>query len=95
MVIVAGHIIVAPGDRATYLAGCESIVRAARAAAGCCDFTIGADLLDPGRINIFERWKSQDAVQSFRGNGPGDEQTAVVRSPAVAEYGVADVRPLS
>ena len=94
MVIVAGHIAVEPARRQSYLAGCVSVVEQARRAAGCLDFAITADLLDAGRINIFERWESQLAVETFRGTGPSTEQGAVMLSASVAEYDIADVRPL-
>ena len=94
MVIVAGHITVEPEQRAVYLAGCISVVEQARRAAGCLDFAISADLVDPGRVNIFERWESQAAVEAFRGGGPSEAQGAVMRSASVAEYDVADVRQL-
>ena len=94
MVIVAGHINVEPRERESYVAGCVSVVEQARRAAGCLDFAITADLVDPGRVNIFERWESQAAVSAFRGSGPSDEQGAVMLSASVAEYDIADVRPL-
>jgi quinol monooxygenase YgiN len=92
MVIVAGHITVEPQQRESYLAGCVTVVEQAREAAGCLDFAITADLLDPGRINIFERWESQAAVEAFRGGGPSDEQRASILSASVAEYDVADAQ---
>jgi quinol monooxygenase YgiN len=94
MVIVAGHITVEPHGRDAYLAGCVRVVELARRADGCLDFAITADLLDPGRVNIFERWDSQAAVEAFRGSGPSDEQGAAMLSGSVAEYDVADVRSL-
>jgi quinol monooxygenase YgiN len=94
VVIVAGHITVEPQQRASYLADCVRVVEEARGAAGCLDFAISADLIDPSRINIFERWASQAAVDAFRGSGPSDEQGAAIRSASVAEFDVADVRPL-
>jgi quinol monooxygenase YgiN len=94
-VVVAGHLMVAPAERAEYLAGCLDVVRQARSAAGCLDFAISADLLDPGRINIYERWESQAAVQVFRGSGPSDEQGAAILAAAVAEYDVAATRNLT
>ncbi len=63
MVIVAGHITVEPQQRESYLAGCVTVVEQARSAAGCLDFAITADLIDPGRIDIFERWESQAALE--------------------------------
>ena len=94
MVIVAGHITVEPQERESYVAGCVSVVEQARGAAGCLDFVITADLVDPGRVNIFERWESQAAVDAFRGSGPSDEQGAAMLSASVAEYDIAEVRPL-
>jgi len=94
MVIVAGHVTVESQQREAYLASCVSVVSQAREAAGCLDFTITADLIDPGRVNIFERWESQAAVEAFRGSGPSDEQGAAILSGSVAEYDVAEGRPL-
>jgi hypothetical protein len=33
-----------------------------------------ADLVDPGLVNIFERWESQAARETFRRSGPDTEQ---------------------
>src|SRR5437870_9451546 len=74
MVIVAGHITVEPQQRESYLAGCVRIVEQARRAVGCLDVAICADLVDPGRVNIFERRESQAALETFRSSGPDTEQ---------------------
>jgi quinol monooxygenase YgiN len=95
VVIVAGHVLVDPGQRDDYLSGCVEVVRQARRAPGCLDFSLSADLLEPGRINILERWESQAAVEAFRGSGPSDEQGAAVLAAAVAEYDVGDERSLT
>jgi quinol monooxygenase YgiN len=89
MVIVTGHLMVEPGERERYLAGCVSVVLLARATRGCLDFAISADLVDPGRINILERWDSVAAVEAFRGAGPSDEQGVAIVSALVVEYDVA------
>jgi 8-hydroxy-5-deazaflavin:NADPH oxidoreductase len=67
--------------------------RARRRARRC--FAITADLIDPGRVNILERWESQAAVEAFRRGGPSTKQGAAMLSASVAEYDIADVRPLS
>jgi len=95
MVIVAGHLVVDPQQRTSYLAGCVSVVEQARLAPGCLDFAITADLVDPGRIDIYERWESQAAVEAFRGSGPSEEQGAVMLSASVAEYDVEGSRSLT
>jgi quinol monooxygenase YgiN len=95
MMIVAGHIVVEPEQRESYLVGCKGVVEQARSAPGCLDFAITADLVDPGRIDIFERWETHAAVEAFRGSGPSDEQSAAMLSASVAEYDVADIRALT
>jgi quinol monooxygenase YgiN len=94
VLIVAGHLVVDPQDRDDYLSGCVEVVRQARRAAGCLDFSISADLLEPGRINVFERWESQAAVDAFRGSGPSDDQGAAIQAGSVAEYDVGGERSL-
>ena len=94
MVIVAGHLVVDPEHRDDYLRGCVEVMRQARRAVGCLDFVLSADLLDPGRVNIFERWESATAVEAFRGSGPSDEQGAAILAGSVADYDVADERTL-
>ena len=47
------------------------------------------------RINVFERWDSQDAVEAFRGSGPGDEQAAMIVSASVSEFDVSGERRLT
>jgi quinol monooxygenase YgiN len=94
VVIVAGHVIVEPAQRGAYLSGCVDVVRQARNTAGCLDFAISADPVDPGRINVLERWDSQAAVEAFRGSGPSDDQGAAIVAAAVYEYDVAEKRSL-
>jgi quinol monooxygenase YgiN len=95
MVIVAGQIFVDAAQREPYLAGCVGVVEQARRASGCLDFAISADLVDPARINILERWETREAVEAFRGSGPSEEQSAAILAASVAEYDVADVRSLT
>lgn len=95
MIIVAGHIVVDPSTRESYLAGCTEVVEQARRTPGCHDFSVTADLVDPSRVVVFERWDSPDAVENFRGSGPDATATAAILSASVAEYTVAEVRSLT
>ncbi len=88
MIIVAGHITVRPEQREEYLAGCVDVVELARRADGCLDFAISADLIEPGWINIYERWTSRSTLDAFRGSGPGDDQSAAMLSVSVTDYDV-------
>ncbi|MEV4284934.1 antibiotic biosynthesis monooxygenase family protein [Nonomuraea bangladeshensis] len=94
MVIIAGHVVVEPQQRERYLADCVSVIEPARRAPGCLDFAVSADLVDAGRVNIFERWESLSAVEAFRSDGPSGAQRAVMLAASVAEYEVGAVRSL-
>jgi quinol monooxygenase YgiN len=90
VIIVAGALIVDPDVRDAYLEGCTGVVEAARAAPGCLDFALSPDLLEPGRINVFERWSSDEDLQRFRGSGPDDAQLTALREIQVDEYVVPE-----
>lgn len=94
MIIVTGWLRVEPGDRATYLAGCRDVVVAARAAPGCVDFHLSADPIEPGRINVVERWETAAAVEAFRGSGPSGEQQAQILDARVVQYETSSAQPL-
>lgn len=94
MVIVAGHITVEPQKRDSYVEGCARVVEQGRRATGCLDFAITADQLDPGRVNLFERWESRAAVEAFRRSAPRPGKRAATLSASVTEYDVADLRSL-
>jgi quinol monooxygenase YgiN len=89
VIVVAGWVRVAAEDRERYLESCRGVVEAARAAPGCVDFSVSPDLLDPGRINVFEQWESTEAVEQFRGSGPSDDQQAMIVGAHVVQHEIA------
>jgi len=95
MVIVSGHLIVAAEERSAYLDTCRAVVEQARQARGCLDYALSADIVDPSRINILERWTGRPDLEAFRGDGTADEQAAMIRSASVAEYEVGEIRTLT
>jgi quinol monooxygenase YgiN len=68
MLIIAGHLVVSPTERDDYVRECAATVMAARQAAGCLDFSITADSVDPARIRIYERWEGEEQLLAFRGS---------------------------
>jgi len=91
LIIVAGALHVDPSDRDPYLAGVVEATRLARLAPGCLDFTQAADPLDPTRINVYERWESDDHLLRFRdGDGPPLELPPV-QSADVHKYRISGV----
>lgn len=93
MIIVSGRLYVDPDARAAYLDGCRTVLEQARAAPGCLDFALSPDPLEPDRVNVYERWESDEDLARFRGSGPSDEQAAQIRDASVAKYRISAVEP--
>lgn len=89
VIIVSGPIWLDAAARDGYLANCQEVVVAARAAEGCLDFHLSADPLELDRINVYEEWVSIEAVTAFRGNGPSAPQAATIRDARVLQHDVA------
>lgn len=84
MLIVAGCLRVT--DRERYLDSCREVVALARAAEGCLDFTLGPDLIESDRVNVYERWATRAAVERFRGTGTSGDLDAQIVSADVREF---------
>ncbi|MEV4712590.1 antibiotic biosynthesis monooxygenase family protein [Micromonospora sp. NPDC049374] len=91
MLIVAGTLHVDPAERDDYLATCAEIVRQAREAPGCLDFAISPDLIEPARINVYERWESEEQLLDFRGSGPEPEQQVAIVEAEVHKFLISAV----
>jgi quinol monooxygenase YgiN len=78
-IIVSGSLHVDPTQRDAFLEARVAILEHARHAPGCLDFSLSADLLDAGRVNVYERWRSHEDLLAYRaGDGPPlDDSIAV------------------
>ncbi|UJA19326.1 antibiotic biosynthesis monooxygenase [Thermoleophilia bacterium SCSIO 60948] len=95
MLIVAGHLVVDPADRAALLEASAGSVRLARKAPGCLDFATSADPVDPARVNVFERWESEASLKAFRESeveGEDDFDFSLIGEFAVERFEVAESR---
>ena len=91
MIIIAGTLLVEAGDRGRYLAAVAGVARLARQAPGCFDFVQAADPLDAERINVYERWESDEDLHRFRTSGGPDLDLPPLRSADVHKYRIAGV----
>ena len=67
MIIIAGYSIAkTPEDRDAAVAAFAPMVDRARQFDGCLDLAIGADSLDPKRLNLFECWRDQKSLNAWR-----------------------------
>ncbi|WP_328650823.1 antibiotic biosynthesis monooxygenase [Micromonospora sp. NBC_00330] len=91
MLIISGSLRVEPATRDAYLSDCRPIIAQARATAGCLDFLLAADPMEPDRIHVYERWESAEQLAAFRGSGPDDVQGAAILDADVQRYLIAGV----
>lgn len=94
MIIIAGHLRVAAPERDQYLTAVEDVTIKARQAPGCQDFVQSADPIDEERINIYERWDSDELLMSFRTSGDGNDEslsTPELLGAEVAKYRISAV----
>ena len=89
MLIIAGELRVASEERDRYVADCITVVQAARAAPGCLDFAITADTASADRIQIYERWETDEQLRAFRGSGPDSGQQAAILDAHVRKYRIS------
>jgi quinol monooxygenase YgiN len=66
MIIVAGFTLTEADKRDTAVQAHIDMVKRARKRDGCLDLSISADPLNPERINIFEQWRDQNALDAWR-----------------------------
>lgn len=94
MIIIAGTLTVAASDRGAYLDAVRDVAAGARKAPGCHDFVQAADPIDPGRINIYERWESDEDLLAYRSSGSDEEseaETPEILGADVAKYRISAV----
>jgi quinol monooxygenase YgiN len=98
MLIIAGTFEVDPARRAEFIAGREAGMRESRAEAGCIDYVLSADPLEPGRVYLFERWESKEhlAPHLARMSAPRPEEpdAVPVLSAELLQYEIAAVGPI-
>jgi quinol monooxygenase YgiN len=93
MLIIAGHADVEPASRDDYVAAHRNLVGRSRQAPGCLDVAISADPIDPGRVNVFERWESREHLDAWRTVADAPDTGIELRDVDVMMYVVADVLP--
>lgn len=87
MVIIAGTFQVAPEDREAFLQSRADGMRTSRGEDGCHEYVFAADPIEPGRVVLYERWESKEALAAhlgaMRANRPTPDPDAP-RPPRVA-----------
>ena len=97
MLIVAGHFDVDPEQRETFIAERTEAMRTSRAEEGCHVYAMTADPLEPGRVLLFERWESKEALRAHLErlrSGPRPASDVKVHGAEVLQYEVGEAGPV-
>lgn len=86
MIIVSGKIFVASGMSTLFVEKSLDAVKAARVAKGCLDFVVAVDPIEYDRVNVYEKWESEDALDAFRGSGPASDISSLIRDAQVSQH---------
>jgi quinol monooxygenase YgiN len=102
VVIVAGYIDIGPEQRDAFLAGRQEAIAQSRTEDGCLEYVFSADSTEPGRVRVFERWESDQALDAHLARmasaPPAEPASAPDPAPRLGmellRYSVSGVNPL-
>jgi quinol monooxygenase YgiN len=87
MIVVQGVFQVAPEDRTRYLTESLDTQRISRAEAGCLEYVLAADPVEPDRVVLSERWATRADLDAHL-------KALMARREAEAEAGATPITPL-
>jgi quinol monooxygenase YgiN len=91
VIIIAGPLHLPAETRAAYLDAVAGVAPLARAFPGCLDFVQSPDPVEADRVNIYERWESDEDLDRFRTSGGPELDLPPLRSADVRKYRIATV----
>ena len=97
MLIVAGQFDVDPAERDDFLKSREEGMRRSRGETGCITYVFSADPIEPGRVYLFERWESKEALAAHIAamrSAPRPASTVKVVSSEIQQYEIDKVGPV-
>ncbi|WP_150254514.1 putative quinol monooxygenase [Nocardiopsis deserti] len=96
MLIVAGSGRTDPERRAELLRWFETEIRRARTEPGCLDYVVSADPVAPDRVNVFERWESEEELAAhLAAMPPIPDDVGPFRSVLVERFVVVSSAPMA
>ena len=81
------------GQRQAFVEASLAAVEQARRADGCRDFVVAADPLEGDRVNVYEEWASEEQLLAFRGEGPGEDLSALIVKADVTQFTATRNKP--
>ena len=102
MIIVAGTFHVDPDRRDEFIRGREAAMVTSRGEQGCIEYVFAADPIVPGKIVLYERWESKEALRAHleamrvarEAAGPPTDPGVKVLSSELAQYEISATGPI-
>jgi quinol monooxygenase YgiN len=99
MLIIAGTFEVEPARRDEFIAQKEAGMRQSRAEAGCIDYVLSADPVEPGRVYLFERWETREHLAPHLARvgaaaATPDPAAVPVIATEIQQYEIASIGPV-
>jgi quinol monooxygenase YgiN len=97
VIIVAGRFEVDPANRDAFLSGREDGMRRSRQEPGCIDYVFSPDPIEPGRVHLFERWETKEALAAHLAamrSAPAQPSPVPTLSVELQQYDIAAVGPV-
>lgn len=92
MIIVAGYVEVAPGDRTSFLARAAGAIASCRAEEGCLEYSFSEDTHSPGVVRVFELWADEASLDrhvASVASGGGPPHSVAILSERLVRYDVS------
>jgi len=89
-IIVAGSLIIKQGCRDDFIDQSKAAIEMARNNDSCLDFSVSPDSITDNRVNVFEKWVSRTALNTFRESGPDNNSFSLIESFNIKEYEFPD-----
>jgi len=97
MLIVAGYFDVDPGRRAEFIEERVESIRTSRGEDGCIAYAFSPDPLEPGRVLLFERWETKEALAAHLAglqSTPRPPSDIEILGVEVLQYEISAVGPI-
>ena len=88
MILITGTVVVAPENRAAFIAAVTRHVTLSRTEPGCISHAFHEDVMAPGTFVFVERWRDMAAVQEHFAKDYSQETVAMIRKLASSSSGV-------
>ncbi len=91
-ILIAGWLDFPPGSARSMIEAADPLIAAALEEPGCLAYSWALDPRVPGRIQVFEEWTSEAALQAHFDNAPYKDMGAHLQAGGMGQFAVQKYR---